>query len=271
MSSLEAGWRNLPLPVDKQKEVRPLFQHLVLLLPHQPGSITLVIAMVGLLVGISLWIAGARFSQSILTLAAVAMGTSIGMKLPMWRHWQIDPMAPAVAGAILLGVSAYVFHRVWVGIWLGIMQCLWTTLVLWATRGPAFHWRWPQYDPSQNLPQYMANLWQNVPDTMQQCLGFVAAAAMLVGISAALLWPRIGIALLWSAAGISLLLPAAATALSKLDPQVLRHMPRQTSDQLALLAGLLGVGAIIQWRTSASPAAPAPAAKKKSSGSHAAD
>jgi len=255
-----------------------LFQHLVMLLPHQPGSITLVIAMVGLLVGLSLWIAGARFSQSILTLAAVAMGTSIGMKMPMWCHWQIDPMAPAVAGAIVLGVSAYAFHRVWVGIWLGVVLTIWTTLVLWATRGPAFHWRWPEYDPGQTLPQYLGNLWQNVPETMQQCLGFTAAAAMLVGISAALLWPRVGIALLWSAAGVSVLLPAAATALSKLDPQVLRHIPRQTSDQLALFAGLVGIGAIIQWRTNSS-AEPAQAAaggkdsgdKKKSKESHAAD
>jgi hypothetical protein len=206
------------------------------------------------------------------------MGTSIGMKMPLWCHWQIDPMAPAVAGAIVLGVSAYVFHKLWVGIWLGVVLTIWTTLVLWATRGPAFHWRWPEYDPGQTLPQYLGNLWQNVPDTMQQCLGFTAAAAMLVGISAALLWPRIGIALLWSAAGLSLVLPAAATALSKLDPQVLRHIPRQTSDQLALFAGLVGIGAIFQWRTN-SPLKSAPAGgggkdageKKKTRESHAAD
>jgi hypothetical protein len=252
--------------------VNPLFQHLILLLPHRPDSITLVIAMVGLLAGVSLWIAGARFSQSILTLAAVALGTSIGMKLPVWCKWQIDPMAPAVAGAIVLGVSAYIFHRVWAGIWLGVVQWVWTTFVLWATRGPAFHWRVPQYGPGETLPQYFANFWQNVPDTMQQCLGFVAAAAMLVGISAALLWPRVGMALLWSAAGISLVLPAAATALSKLDPQALRHMPRETPDQLALLAGLVGMGAIIQWRTSTEEKAAAPAgAGKKKSDSHAAD
>ncbi len=255
-----------------------MFQHLVMLLPHRPGSITLVIAMVGSLVGLSLWIAGARFSQSILTLAAVAMGTTIGMRLPQWRHWQIDPMAPAVAGAIVLGVSAYAFHRVWVGIWLGIVLSTWASLVLWATRGPAFHWRWPDYDPGQTLPQYLTSLWQNVPETMQQCLGFTAAAAMLVGISAALLWPRVGIALLWSAAGISVLLPAAATAISKLDPQALRHIPRQTSDQLALLAGLVGIGALFQWRTNSTvpaaqsgPSGKEPGEKKKSKESHAAD
>jgi hypothetical protein len=254
-----------------------------MLLPHRPGSITLVIAMVGSLVGLSLWIAGAQFSQSILTLAAVAMGTSIGMRLPVWGHWQIDPMAPAVAGAIVLGVSAYAFHRVWVGIWLGVVLSTWASLVLWATRGPAFHWRWPEYDPGQTLPQYLTNLWQNVPETMQQCLGFTAAAAMLVGISAALLWPRVGIALLWSAAGVSLLLPAAATAISRLDPQALRHIPRQTCDQLALLAGLVGIGAIFQWRTNSTvgavqagspeqgPGGREPGEKKKSRQSHAAD
>lgn len=221
----------------------------MMLLPHQPGTITLIAAMMGSLMGLSLWIAGARFSRSILTLAAVAMGTSIGMKLPLWAHWQVDPMAPAVGGAIGLGVSAYVLHKIWVGVWLGVVLGIWTALVLWATRGAAFHWRWPQYDPVQTLPQYLANLWQNVPDTMQQCLGISAAAAMLIGISAALLWPRVGIALLWSAAGLSVLLPAAITALGRIDPEVLRQVPRRTSDQLALLAGLVALGTIFQWRT----------------------
>jgi hypothetical protein len=229
--------------------VRELFQHLILLLPHQPGTITLIAAMMGSMMGLSLWIAGARFSRSILTLAAVAMGTSIGMKLPMWAHWQVDPMAPAVGGAIGLGVSAYIFHKLWVGAWLGVVLGIWTALVLWATRGAAFHWRWPQYDPAQSLPQYLYTLWQNVPDAMQQCLGISAAAAMLVGISAALLWPRVGIALLWSAAGMSVLLPAAVTALGRIDPQILLQVPRRTSDQLALFAGLIGLGAIFQWRT----------------------
>jgi hypothetical protein len=226
-----------------------VFQHLILLLPHKADSLTMIVAVVGSFVGLSLYVTGARFSRSILTLAAVAMGTSIGLRMPMWCKWQIDPMATAVAGAIVLGVSAYAFHRVWVGAWLGAVLSVWAALVLWASRGAAFHWRWPQYDPSQNLPQYFSNLWQNVPDTMQQCLGFSAAAAMLVGISAALLWPRAGIALLWSAAGVSVLLPAAATALAQIDPQLFRHIPRQTPDQLAIFAGIVGIGAIFQWRT----------------------
>jgi hypothetical protein len=226
-----------------------MFQHLTMLLPRQPGTITLIAALMGSLMGLSLWIAGARFSRSILTLAAVALGTSIGMRLPQWAHWQVEPMAPAVGGAIGLGVSAYVLHKIWVGVWLGVLLGIWTALVLWATRGAAFHWRWPEYDPAQTLPQYLATLWQNVPEAMQQCLGISAAAAMLVGISAALLWPRVGIALLWSAAGLSVLLPAAVTALGRIDPQVLIHVPRRTSDQLALLAGLVGLGAIFQWRT----------------------
>jgi hypothetical protein len=247
--------------------VRKLFQHLMMLLPRQSGSITLIAAMMGSLMGLSLWIAGARFSRSMLTLAAVAMGTSIGMKLPMWAHWQVDPMAPAVGGAIGLGVSAYIFHKIWVGAWLGVVLTIWTALVLWATRGAAFHWRWPQYDTAQTLPQYLSTLWQNVPDTMQQCLGIAAGAAMIFGIRAALLWPRVGIALLWSAAGMSVLLPAAITALGRIDPEVLLHVPRRTSDQLALLAGLVGLGAIFQWRTNPmteTDGAPAAAPAKKS-------
>lgn len=226
-----------------------MFQHLITLLPRQPGTVTLIVALMGCLCGLALWIAGARFSRSMLTLAAVALGTAIGMKLPLWCNWSIDPMAPAVAGAIVLGVSAYALHRLWVGAWLGGVLTLWSVLVLWAARGAAFHWRWPEYNPAQTLPQYLTDLWQNVPEPLHQCLGFCAAAALLVGISAAWLWPRIGVSLLWSAAGVSLLLPTAATALQRFDPIALRHLPRENSAQFALLAALIGAGTLLQWRT----------------------
>jgi len=209
----------------------------------------MVVLLIGGVAGLALWIAGARFSQSILTLVAVAMGTVIGMKLPLWCNWSIDPMAPAVVGAIVLGISAYTFHRAWVALWLGATLTLWSALILWAMRGTEFHWRWPSYDGAQPLPQYFADLWQNVPESLHQCLGVGAAAALLVGISAAWLWPRVGVSLLWSAIGITLLLPTAATVVSRFDPTVLRHLPRENSSQLAMLAGLIAAGAILQWRT----------------------
>ena len=39
--------------------------------------------------GVMLWLCGARFSRSVLSLTAVAAGTVIGMRLPQWRGWQI--------------------------------------------------------------------------------------------------------------------------------------------------------------------------------------
>jgi hypothetical protein len=253
-----------------------LFQHWITLLPHQPGTITMIVAVIGCIFGLSLWIAGARFSRSILTLAAVALGTSVGLKLPLWCKWTVDPMGPAVGMAVILGVSAYALHRLWVGAWLGAILTLWSALVLWAVRGHAFHWRWPQYNPAQTLPQYFQDLWQNVPESLHECLGFCAVAALLIGICAAWLWPRIGVALLWSAAGVSLLLPTAATALSLFDPSALRHLPRQNSSQIALLLGLIITGALFQWRmialqSAGSKEAPAGESKKSSKGHHAAD
>jgi hypothetical protein len=227
-----------------------LLQRLITLLPHQSGSaVAMIVVLIGGLAGLALWIAGARFSQSILTLAAVALGTAIGMKLPTWCNWSIDPMAPAIVGAIVLGISAYAFHRAWVALWLGAILALWSALIFWAMRGTEFHWRWPRYDATQALSQYFTDLWQNVPESLHQCLAVGAAAALLVGISAVWLWPRVGVSLLWSAIGVTLLLPTAATALSKFDPEALRHLPRENSSQLAMLAGLIAAGAILQWRT----------------------
>jgi hypothetical protein len=41
---------------------------------------------------------------------------------------------PAVGAAVVLGVSAYTMHRIWVGAWLGAILTLWSALVLWAMR-----------------------------------------------------------------------------------------------------------------------------------------
>ncbi len=226
-----------------------MFQHWITLLPHQTGTITMIVAVIGCIFGLALWIAGARFSRSILTLAAVALGTICRIEAPALVQMvdRSDGAAP-VGIAVVLGVSAYVFHRIWVGAWLGTILTLWSALVLWAMRGHAFKWRWPQYNPAQTLPQYFQDLWQNVPESLHECLAFCAIAALLIGISAAWLWPRIGVALLWSAAGVSLLLPTAATAISLFDPTAFRHLPRQNSSQMALLLGLLAAGALFQWR-----------------------
>src|SRR5580700_9659647 len=88
-------------------------------------------ALAGLALGVLLWAAGGAFSRYITTLVAVAVGTSIGMRIPSWLGWQIDGMGTGVAGALLLGLSGYLLHRTWIGVWLAGVLILWSGIAVW--------------------------------------------------------------------------------------------------------------------------------------------
>jgi hypothetical protein len=230
-----------------------LFEQLLRLLPSEPGTIALVVASIGSLLGAGLWISGARFSRFILTLAAVTLGAGVGMKLPAWRGWSVDGMGPAVGGAVILGVSAFAVHRLWVGIWLGFVLAGWTALVIWTTARHGADWHWPSVHAGLSLPSYLAQVWKSLPDQVKQYLPWCAGAAMACGIATATIWPRVAMVILWSAAGVSLLVATGAAALSRLDPAALQHVPRQTIAQLAVLGGMVMLGAALQWRMTPRP------------------
>jgi hypothetical protein len=238
-----------------------LFEQLLSLLPSEPGTIALVVASIGSLLGAGLWISGARFSRFMLTLAAVTLGAAVGMKLPAWCGWSVDGMGPAVGGAVILGVSAFALHRLWVGIWLGIVLTGWSALVIWTTARHGADWHWPNVHAGRSLPAYLAQVWRTLPDQVKDYLPWFAGAAMACGITAATAWPRISMVLLWSAAGVSLLVATGAMALSRLDPAVLRRVPRQTVAQLAVLGALVLLGAALQWRITPRPKSAARSSK----------
>lgn len=60
-------------------------------------------AIAGAAIGVLLWAAGGAFSRYLTTLVAVAIGTTIGMRLPSWLGWQIDGMGTGVAGGAAAG------------------------------------------------------------------------------------------------------------------------------------------------------------------------
>jgi hypothetical protein len=222
----------------------------------------MVLALVGSLGGLGLWLAGARFSRGMLTLGAVALGTGIGMRLPLWCGWSIDGMGPGVGCAVILGVSAYALHRYWVGFWLGLVLAFWTSLAVWSALGSRGQWECPAYKSSQTLPHYVGDVWQSMPDELQKYLAICGLSAVVAGMVSTVFWPRISLVLLWSAAGISLLIAATATALSRLEPSALRYLPRENFLQATALVMLVMGGAALQWR--GIPAGPGGGGKGKS-------
>jgi hypothetical protein len=237
-----------------------MFQQLLTFLPHKLGIFALILFALASIAGVILWLCGARFSRSILTLSAVGIGTIIGLKLPLWCQWTVDPMGPAVGGAIILGISAFALHRLWVGAWLGVLLTLWTGLLMWTLKASDFLWDWPPRK-DKLFPKYLSDLWLTLPPPMQKYLPICAGVCMVVGLASAIVWPKLGTLVMWSFAGVSLLLTGWVT-IAQIPPGNLGHLPSQLSSQIAVLTGMTAFGALLQWRMSPRPKS----AKSDSSG-----
>lgn len=224
------------------------------LLPSQVGTLGLIVAVSGTLLGVLLWLVGARFSRPLITLCTVALGALAGMMLPRWFQWSVSGMGTAVGGAVLLGISGYWLHRFWVGFGLGLVLACWVALGTWTLLSGNVQWTWPPADENSTVTSYLTTTWQTLPADVTHALPFTCATAMLSGLVAAVLWPRIGLVMLHSMAGVSLAVGMGLAAIEFGRPQWLGIVPAQGSSQLMLLLGLTIFGALVQWWQMSSPA-----------------
>src|SRR5476651_527400 len=108
-----------------------MLQLLIQWMPDQVGAAALTIALAGAAAGAVLWLSGARFSRTLVGLAAVAVGAVVGMELPRRLGWTISGAGPAVGLALMCGLMGYLFHRLWIGIGLGTVLAGWAFLATW--------------------------------------------------------------------------------------------------------------------------------------------
>ncbi|MGH7215237.1 MAG: hypothetical protein ACREIT_10790 [Tepidisphaeraceae bacterium] len=245
-----------------------MLHELLPLLPREVGTVALVVAVVGTLVGAGLWLAGSRFSRSLLTLLAVAAGALVGRALPKWCDWSVDGMGLAVGGAVVLGISAYAMHRVWVAGGLGFVMACWAALATWVVcAGDAGHgWAWPGADASTTAPMFLRRVWESLPEEVARYLPWACGTAMASGMSVALLWPRLGVVLLHSTAGGSMLVCMGTAALEYGRSQWLDALPSKTWAQIMTVAALIAFGAVVQWKLAPAGAGKAPPADAKGKG-----
>jgi hypothetical protein len=239
--------------------MHPLIQTLLALLPREAGQAAIAFAVVGAVAGALLWVAGARFSRYLITLAAVAIGTGVGVGLPRWFGWNIDHMAPAVGGAIVLGASAYMMHRMWVGLWLGFVVAVWAAIGTWMVFAANQAWDWPS-PQGATVPGYIKQVWDALPADVTHALPVLCAAAFVIGAIPAMVWPRAGMAVLYSAFGATLVAVTGTMLVSAREPQWLAKVPPQASRQLVAMGLVELLGAGLQWqlyfRRPAAPNAP---------------
>ena len=214
------------------------------------GRYALLAALVGSAAGFVLWLAGSRFSRSLVTLLAVTVGAVLGMHLPGWFDWPIEGMGLAVGGAMVLGLSGFLLHNTWVGLSLSGLLALWTGVGAWAVAGGGvrFEIHWPEIDPSADASTTLAALWRAMPGDLPWVMPCAVAAALASGVIVTVFWANLARVLAYSLAGLSLLVVAGLWAMQMSRPQWLAVLPKDLATQLAVLLALVGFGVAIQWR-----------------------
>ena len=94
-------------------------------------ALTAVAVAGGAVVGAVLWLAGARFSRTLVGLVTVSLGAFLGMEMPRYFGWGVSGAGPAVGMALILGLSGYIMHRFWIGVGLGTVLAAWAFLATW--------------------------------------------------------------------------------------------------------------------------------------------
>jgi len=218
-------------------------------LPENLSSLALGLAMAGVLIGLGLWLAGAKISRWLLTLTLVALGAWVGLRLPRWFGWSIDGMGPAVGLSVVLGVSGYILHRLWVGVGLGLVLALWTVWAMWFALDVDQRLSWPAEMPvDATLPMLLGAIWSGVPDTLSRLLPFAAGAALMSGFAMTILYPRVALVLMHSLSGVTLVVMLGLLLIQTGDSSWLQRLPTEVWAQATLLGGMTLLGALVQCR-----------------------
>lgn len=225
-----------------------MLRELLSLLPDAIARCSPMVAMACAMLGLVLWLCGARFSRAILSLTAVAAGTVIGMHLPEWRGWQIDGMGLAVGGAIVLGSAAFLFHRTCIGAMLGIGLMLWAAAGVWIFMAGDVYWNWHTARWDGDMVQYLGEAWKTLPASVSRSFPAACLAGLGAGITIAAFLPKTSKVLAHSLIGVTLAVVMGAVAMSENRPQWIAGLPGSLAAQALGLVTLVVIGSAIQWR-----------------------
>jgi hypothetical protein len=216
--------------------------------PQQPSATLALLALAGALAGGFLWLAGARFSQWLVTLMAVTTGACLGLHVPQWFALPVSSWSTAVGGAMLMGLAGFAMFRLCVGAGLAGVLALWVALAMLA--GDGLIGRLPAPALPLSIWAWLQQVWQSIPVELQRTGPFACGVAIIGALTMSVLWPRATAYFFYSMLGVSLMVVLAMAAMVLGDRiQLLRIIPSSAPAQMATLAGLVLFGATVQWRT----------------------
>lgn len=224
-----------------------MLREVVALVPHQitdqPARMFVAAAGAGALLAL----AGGRFSRSLVTLCVVALGAFLGLHFPAWMGWSLDAIGAAFCGAIVLGLSGFVLHRLWIGLLLATLLGSSTGLMTWIARSAGVQWNLPAIDVSQAAPDMLAAVWRSLPPALFPILPVAVGIAIGVGILLGCLTPRLARVTLFSILGVAIFAIAGTIATQRLWPQTYDALPTKPFIELAAFLGLVTITCGIQW------------------------
>ena len=224
-----------------------MLQELISWLPQEAGRGWVPGALACAAGGLVRWARGARVGRSALTLAGVAAGAWLGMRVPQWLGSEVDPMGLACCGAMVLGMAGYLLHTLWVGLTLGTLLAGVGVLVAWNTLADGATWSVPLLDWSAPTHQILHALWASLPGALPRGMPLVVTGCFAAGVLGTVLWPRVGGVFAFSSLGAVLFSAGAAIAVGLGRPQWLEYVPAGAAVQGGALAAMVLVGAAVQW------------------------
>jgi hypothetical protein len=208
----------------------------------RPAAMLLTVAGTGAMLALS----GARFSRAIVTLAAVGAGAFLGLHLPAWMGWKLDPIGGAFCGAIVLGLSGFVLHRAWMGILLASLLSSYCGAITWILRGGPT-WKLPQWDGAQDSVANLQALWRSLPANLYPSLPIALFAGLAAGLIAAIYLPRFTRVAFFTLLGGGALMIAGGLSLQKQWPQRYEELTSDLPLELSAILIFVLLSMAIQW------------------------
>ena len=222
--------------------------------PEGAGNVWAIVTAIIAFAGSVLWLAGARFSRSLVTLSTVAIGAAIGLQLPRWLGLPIGNWTTAIAGALLFGVAGYSMHKTWVGAGLGVIMAFWGIAVAWIICGPDRNYEWPTRGVYAGFFDHLGVVWSSFPTSFRWAGPLGCVLGVAAGAGVAWKYKKFTPMLMYSMLGVTLMIIFGISAMEVGMPTMLAIVPAHRSIQLASLVLMVAFGTAVQYRWSARPA-----------------
>jgi hypothetical protein len=216
----------------------------------ESGWLVAAMSIGGVLAGLIMWLVGARFSRGIVTLIAVSIGALVGLRMPHWFSVPLGAWATAIGGALMLGITGYALHRMWVGAGLAVLLALWAGILVWNIYCSGRVGTFPDRVAGMGIQDYWTQVWNCLPRDFRRIGPFLCGLAVIFGVTISVFWSRAAAVMLYSVLGVSVLMIMGMMGIAISKPSLLGILPSQTGTQIATFGGMVLFGAVVNWLTS---------------------